>query len=645
MFRLTIAMATGIFLSDTLWSDKSFSCLCLLFPFIFLLTVGLMSLRVEYRTRWLFGATVYGSVACLGAVLLIYARQQVRFDWPDGESMYIGYVVNVPRANGKTMEALVKVEQVCYADSVGWKSVNRKVLFRWMPDSLQESLLCGDRFCCRAVIHRPVTDRILSAFDYGLYLERQGISGTGISFAGNWIKLSGNSPGSFRRTALLWREDVLDIFRSWELAPDVLAVVSALAVGDKSGLTPELKAAYAASGTSHVLALSGLHVGILAILLSWLLWPLNRIRGGKWVISSCLLSFLWCFAFLSGLSPSVVRAVLMFSLYSVAPVFTESRYSGFYAMSLAAFVMLIYNPLYLFDISFQLSFAAVLSIIFFYPRIERFWNVKNKLFRYLWQTAALSCAAQLGTLPLILYYFGTFPTYFLIANLVVAPLAVCILAGIVLSLCFYPMPVIGAWLVEAVGWLVSLLNQVMQAICLWEGAQISSLSLSAGQSLMAAVILLCFYAYWVTRKYRMLFCSVLVSNVLLCSFLYDEIQPRERMIHFSRGNIYECLGKKKGRLEIPSFCPVNIDTLCILRLDERLPSFKEPRYRPNVHLMYLNRGFRGRIADLARLFCLYTVVLDNDMPGWQREQLRKECVSLKIECIDLKEKGSYTILL
>lgn len=163
----------------------------------------------------------------------------------------------------------------------------------------------------------------------------------------------------------MFRERIVATYRSWGLKGDILAVASALTVGDKAELTRELKATYSAAGASHVLALSGLHIGILTMILSWLLYPLRRIRGGKWMIGVCLVSFLWGFAFLSGLSASVVRAVTMFTVYTLASVVSEERFSGFSALSLAAFLMLVYQPMYLFDISFQLSFVAVFPFFCF----------------------------------------------------------------------------------------------------------------------------------------------------------------------------------------------------------------------------------------------------------------------------------------
>lgn len=646
MFRLTIAMATGIFLSDSFLPDGRGISLLQGVSSVFLFVSGVVLFCRKFHRRWIFGFMVSLSMVCLGAVLLLFARQRIRFSWPEEERLYVGWVTDIPRKKGKTMEAEVDIVWMSRIDTVGWQPVDRRVLLRWIPDSLHYGLQCGDRFCCRAVIGRPYNDWNISDFDYGLYLERQGISGTGISFAGNWRRLSGRSPVSFRQTALSWREEVLDIFRSWSLDPDVFAVVSALAVGDKSMLTSELKDSYTAAGTSHVLALSGLHIGILTVLVSWLLRPLRYMRGGKWIISLCLFFFLWGFAFLSGLSSSVIRAVLMFSIYVIAPVFTESRYSGFYAISLAAFLMLLYNPLYLFDISFQLSFTAVLSIMLFYPWIERIWKVKGRIFRYVWQTVSLSLAAQLGTLPLILYCFGSFPTYFLIANVVVAPLAVCILGGTLLALCLSPFPWACKWVVIPINWITSFLNDTMYSIRQWEGAQISSIYLTAWQSAILAAIIIGWYVYRTRRKCRTLLFVLCLFDLLLSTVVYDVMHPAgNRMIHFARSGVYLCQNRDSRKLEFTSFSPVKVDTFYVVRLDDGSWRNHRSDIPFNVHFMYLVRGFRGDIGDLCSLFRLQIVLLAPDLPDWQRSKLQEECDAMGVQYIDLKEKGSYTVLL
>ena len=191
---------------------------------------------------------------------------------------------------------------------------------------------------------------------------------------------------------------------------------------------------YSVSGASHVLALSGLHIGFLYALLLFVLRPLwRRWRRLKPLLLLLLVLFLVSFAFFTGLSSSVVRSVVMFSLLAFAGLQPEKPLT-LNTLAATAFLMLLCKPIWLFDVGFQLSFMAVLGIFLFYPLIDSLFVVRNKIVAYLWNIISLSLAAQLATLPLILYYFGTFPVYFLLSNLVVAPIAVFILSATLLAL-------------------------------------------------------------------------------------------------------------------------------------------------------------------------------------------------------------------
>lgn len=229
-------------------------------------------------------------------------------------------------------------------------------------------------FLCKSFI--SFSEKELTRFDYGDYLLRKSISGTALAYAGNWRCTGKPRSLSVSQLAKVCQQQVVDVYRSWGFDQDVQAVVSALTIGEKTDLTPELKAMYSAAGVSHVLALSGLHVGILSCILLWLFYPLTYLKHGRKILAFLVVCLLWLFAFISGLSSSVVRAVVMYSLYTFASFCSEERFSGMHSLVLAAFLMLIYNPFFLFDISFQLSFTAVFSILAFYPLFSRWLCIK-----------------------------------------------------------------------------------------------------------------------------------------------------------------------------------------------------------------------------------------------------------------------------
>lgn len=644
LFRLSVALATGIFLSDVFALDGTYLyALC----FVFVLSVLLSSIfyfSKTYRIRFLFGISVSLSFLLLGGILFVISLENIHHEWDSDKAVYVASVCDIPRVKGKTIQATVNVEKVKDVATGSWKPVNKQILLYWMPDSMQPPLQCGDRMCFRAHVGMPMSDADFTGFDYGQYLQRQGISGTAIVYSGYWRKLLQPSTPTFKMQALMLREQIVKKFRTWSLEDDVLAIISALTVGDKSKLTREIKATYNAAGVSHILALSGLHIGILSMILSWLFYPLRRVCGGKWIAGFLIVGLLWGFAFLSGLSPSVIRAVTMFSAYVVASIFSEDRFSGFSALTLTAFIMLIYQPMYLFDVGFQLSFMAVLGIFLFYPLIDSLFVVRNKIVAYLWNIISLSLAAQLATLPLILYYFGTFPVYFLLSNLVVAPIAVFILSATLLALALGVFPVAANFVVQGLDFAVRTLNEVMEQIQHWSGAQIPSAYLSVWQAWLLAVAIVTLWRYVVCRNARRLIVFLLTVNVLIVSFLWKQRELAGTYIYLSRAGVYTKYDRDINELSSAS-CIYKVRDICIVLVDNNKWRKQKALSPLHVDYAYICRGFYGSVADLKRLFQIKQVVLDTSLEDSYREKLKRECEIYGLNYIDMSEKGSYAILL
>lgn len=640
LFRLTVVLIIGIVLSDWLFPDAAYLMWLIGAWGIAFLCVVVCYPLSRYHWRMLFGCVVYLNVALSGGILYLINREAVRFDWAEGRNVYVGTILDVPHPKTRTMQAIVEVEQGRSSSDSIWYPVNRKIMLYWMPDSLQGELACGDRLCFEANVSRPVSDADFSGFDYGLYLERQGIGGTAVAFSGCWQRLDNAGMLSFRQKALLYREKIIDAYRLWGLKEDVLAVVSALTVGDKSELTRELKDSYTAAGTSHILALSGMHIVILALILSWVLYPLRYVPGGKWITSFLIVGFLWSFAFLSGLSPSVIRAVVMYSLCIVASVFTESRFLGISSVSLAAFLMLVYQPLYLFDVSFQLSFVAVLSLLLIYPFIEKLFHSQWKLINWIWKSMALSMAAQLGTLPFVLCYFGTFPTYFLLANLVVTPLSVVILGLSLIGLLFGAIP----WFVKGLSLSVEVLNGVMEWVQGLSGSQITSVYLSPVQAGLFALSLIGFLLYLSHRSARRLIGALCCINFFFAVLLFECMTPAADYLYFTRAGIYTKRERNVSQL-VSETNLYRIQNLQVALANDDRWKNKLSRERLSIDYVYVCRGFSGTMSGLNELFQINYVIFDGSLSDAYRERLKEECRSIGLAYTDITEKGSYATIL
>ena len=266
---------------------------------------------------------------------------------------------------------------------------------------------------------------------------------------------------------------------------DAYAVVAAMALGDKAQLTKELKNTYAVTGAAHILALSGLHLSIIYTLLSLLLYR----RRWQVVSQVLIISCIWLFVFLVGMSASVVRSAVMLTVYALLSLGDRNRMSV-NTLAFTAIVMLMVHPLSLFDIGFQLSFLAVLSILVWYPVFESLFPQSflksHRVVRWLWSLLGVSCAAQLGTAPLVAYYFGRFSSLFLMTNFVVIPFAPLILY-LVLAVLLVPS------LAYLLIYTVSALNTVLAFVASISWVSIEELHPSILQIIMVYVIIAAAY--------------------------------------------------------------------------------------------------------------------------------------------------------
>lgn len=287
------------------------------------------------------------------------------------------------------------------------------------------------------------------------------------------------------------RSLLLERLETAGLSDDRYAVVAAMALGDRSALTKELKETYSKTGASHVLALSGLHLGIIYALLSML------VVGRRWqmITQVATLLSIWAFVFLTGMSASVVRSAIMLTVYALLALGHRQKMSV-NTLAFTAIVMLLVTPKALFDVGFQMSFMAVFSILLFVPLFYRPFSAEylmtHRAVSWLWGIVAVSVAAQIGVAPLIAYYFGRFSCYFLLTNFIVIPAATLILY---LALGTLLIPSLGVVLASMVG----LLNTTLLYIATIPGATIEGLHPSVGLTVaIYGVLLAAYYLLWLT---------------------------------------------------------------------------------------------------------------------------------------------------
>ncbi|TYA81458.1 ComEC/Rec2 family competence protein, partial [Seonamhaeicola marinus] len=230
-------------------------------------------------------------------------------------------------------------------------------------------------------------------------------------------------------------------------------IINALFLGQRQNIDRAIYTNYTNAGAIHILAVSGLHVGIIFLILNFLFKPIERLKKGYLIKTIFLLTTLWGFAVIAGLSASVTRAVTMFSIVAIA-VNLKRPTNVYNTLAISIFVILLFKPLFIFDVGFQLSFLAVFAIVAIEPMLNKLWKPKNKLLKIYWQTLTVTISAQFGIIPISLFYFHQFPGLFFISNLVIIPLLGFILGFGILIILLASINVLPQFLADAFGFII-----------------------------------------------------------------------------------------------------------------------------------------------------------------------------------------------
>ena len=558
-----------------------------------------------------------------------HESEHTNVHWPEDESTLHGVVVSVPQL--KERRCTFKVQT---------KEGRRVVVNLWERGVVPP---IGCELTVKARVHAPRNYGNPDEFDYAGWLKIQGVTGVANVEAGRlvygeasaeaWNSLSLLTRFSIR--ALQLRDRLVERYISAGLEDEALAVVSALTLGDKSMLSLSIRDLYSDAGAAHLLALSGLHLGIITGLFSWMLGGRVRRSRWRWLVCGLMLSMIWGFAFVAGLPTSLVRAATMSSFF-LACIVLQRDESSFQTLLLAALAMLIVKPMYLLDVGTQLSFAAVAGILLFYgPMYDYLFHKNRALFFWLgdrwmlWplKTVLVSLAAQVLTLPLVAYYFHRFSLYAPLFNVVLIPLTTALVYG---ALCLLMVAGVWPWLAAkiAVGltWLVALQTNTMQAELRLPGAVVSD--------------------FWSRRAEPQL----VVYHNRRCPALHIILSPEEsylltprpddvdKGLAFIAQNFWERrLTAEPQTVRRSALVAGGIKAVMI---DGDFVAEEKPSHVPQIDILWLCDGFNGKVCDLAACYNPRLLVLDASLSRWNRERLSAEAQFIGWNVYDVVEQGA-----
>lgn len=476
---LTFSFIIGILCGHYVPTDITVSFIC-----ITLSLIGLLG--SWWYTKKLFKKSYSFSVFVI-ITFVIFGSTLVQIHHPkNSPNHYTNTFPNTHQMDATTIHFYIKErlkptsyyeKYIITLQSINHKKIIGNLLLQLPKNGLKEPLITGASYITYAEIKSIPTSKNPYQFDYATYLSRYYIYH---KITVDYARLISTETSKFssNRIAALLRMNLNKKLISYDFSEKQLSIINALLLGQRQNIDNATFTDYRDAGAIHILAVSGLHVGILLLVLNMLFTPLNRFgKIGKILKTVLIILSLWCFAIIAGLSPSVLRAVTMFSFIAIGMLF-RTKTNIYNALIISMFILLCIRPLSLFDVGFQLSYIAVVSIVWIQPSLVALYNPRYYIDKTLWETFTVTIAAQLGILPLSLFYFHQFPLLFFVANLIIIPILEIILCLGILVLVLSALQCLPHWIGTTFGSCIDTMNTLVHWVASQEAFVITEISFS-----------------------------------------------------------------------------------------------------------------------------------------------------------------------
>ncbi len=533
-FRLLVPFILGIIfqIKFNYWPEYNLFLLSGLLVAILLLTAFRLTRHFSFNKIW--GVLISLFLFFLGVQLVIF-KQQKECYFEEKEHTFIATLIESPSEKENSVKTTLKINSV--KDSGGWETTPSLLLCYFEKDSATLNLSLGDQIIAHTYINEIQHTGNPFAFNYKKYLSFKEIYNQCYIQSSRYKVLAHNKASRIRLLSSKTRQRLLKTYEQNQITGDEFAVLSALTLGYKNELTPELKESFSTSGAMHILAVSGLHVGIIYIILCKVLFFLQKNRYGKIVQSFIIIAMVFFYAFLTGLSDSVLRATIMFTFISLGQVFTR-QINIYNSIAASAFILLLLNPYSVMSVGFQLSYAAVLSIVFFQPKLYSLLSLNNRMADYTWQLVSVAIAAQIGTFPITIHYFNQFPTYFILTNIMIIPLATFIIYGAVVLFIFSFSQIISHFIAKIIHYLLFFLNTGIGFIESLPGATINGLIIDSYEVFILLIFILSMSFFIISKRIRFLQYSMLFMLIFgFYNIIKEELNSQKSLfaVHHTPG--------------------------------------------------------------------------------------------------------------
>ncbi len=491
---------------------------------------------------------------------------------------YVGKVVSPVNERANHFRYDFKLESLFTKDSV--ISTTGKIHIYISKDSL-DALRYGDRVVVTGRLFKIPRPDNPAEFDYKSYLRKQNIFCHSFIKSNNFQIIENEPPNKFLSFAYQLRKKASEILDIYIPQPREKGIAKALLLGIKDHLTDDIKESYSAAGAMHVLAVSGLHVGIVYLIIHLLFGKLKALGNwGKYTFGVISVLCIWFYAMLTGLSPSVLRAATMFSFVAISQ--SSSKEGNIYnTLGFSAFILLLIDPYLIYSVGFQLSFSAVFGIVYLQPKLYRLLHFSNMIVDKAWAITCVSIAAQLATFPLSAYYFHQFPTYFLVSNLIVIPSSTFILVGGISLLIASPLwPYLGSLLGKMLYSFMWILNELIITVHSFPNSLLEWIYMDRVGLFFTYSIIISLIAGLHFRSYKTLITTAFIGILFIGSILLSHQSQSEKkelvFYEISNKTAIDYIEGHKARLFIDSFYEDDLELLSFQIDPYRLSSRLKP---------------------------------------------------------------------
>jgi competence protein ComEC len=426
-------------------------------------------------------------------------------------------------------------------------SINGKILWKVRKENQNlPSFEIGSRLQIEGILYRNGSIKNPNQFNYANYLETKKIYAQLYSDASK-IQVATSLKKDIWYYSSQLRNKIIRNLEKKQFHKKELHVAIALILGQQHEIAPEIIQEYQYAGAIHILSVSGLHIGFILVFITYILKPFPNTKKGSLIKLVIILLSLSSFGLLAGLTPSVLRSVTMFSFVAIG-IYLRRSTNIYHTLLVSMLVILVFEPFLLMDIGFQLSYLALFFILWLQPLLAQIWAPKNKIVHYFWEILTVSFAAQIGTLPLSLYYFHQFPGLFFVTNLVIIPFLSVIMGLGVLVMLLAALDIVPYFLTKSLEWSIYCLNKTIGSIASYEQFLFQDIPCNSVLVVGLYLVLLSVIIWCKKPNFNRLIFSLIAILVLQMLFFYTHwnlASQKEFIVFNTKKN--SCIVERKGK--------------------------------------------------------------------------------------------------